>query len=1390
MIYTLWLLLYIFTEAVEILVDVRTNWTSPPFSVQLIEAVSGYDRSLYHRALQVVYGDQSGELLEWDDAQNQEENFDDSQQVHKTIYDCLVSELLPLEQGFMNLALQNKIFTPRIEAHYQYYRLIVAPGFEASVENLCQRNSFGERIEDPLGVWVKHGNDIYCSLPDLFALKSMESNEEVLAFDTVIGDISLPLLVLYGSGESPRFKEMLRSMLEFAASGIYSFVWRYTPPELRSPLALSGYGVELRVLNDNSGSAKPDELTPDVLPELSLRIACEVLSADASVQFSTLKSIVHSIPTKYSELLSKKKHSNRALVKRSANRNERIGTTLDLVGIYLNGAVVHRLQTEIPFVLTKLQHEVALIQDLRDLGFSVSQSKLLVSKYALMSAVKESRFRSGEEESRLAIYQEAEDGGLCFFNNLEEDPNYELYSPDREDAYIGKIGSELKIGQIPPLRENVHDIIFVINPSNKNQLKVFFAFSLMILDRGLPQQVGLIPLLDNEADRRIARKFRHILELSNKIEALSLLYKYYESKSAEEDEELLLMVKDDETASLEAVEKTLLKYLLDTASVIVNGMIFDMRSKSWQGAMGSQIIHDVKLLQDKIRNSEVGSRSLRSVLHEKSSTSRNKQVIPKDMSNLRYKRIRPALIQNSSAFKKYVNLNDLSISLWIVGDFNKSMVRNAFASIIKFMLEYEDTSIQVRVFNTAENCRGLEELEAAFLKLPLRPSDFQEILSVLADDSKFQSSQSDKTKLHILEENQIQSHAPSIIANSRHLNLDFSVSVDDIAKLVQFEKKRLVTFNEITDAFPDDFHWKPTMHFKVSQYDHLDWFDLVSSALANSFFLEDSLLLSDVPRFDFSSLEYKNSININEQNPQNYVDVLAIIDPADLATPKILSILESLQGVQFLNIRVLLQPLSQLEFQRANTFYISASTSLIPRFNDLGEFIPSSGGLLQLPMGLTVEAYPHIPSSWLIKRLNDDRALDFNHFTIKEQVSMAYLLDKIVVEGYGKDVKTAQTIPNTLFEASLIGDSSSTQEARMVNTLGYFQLMLSPGLWDISLKSQDVDLLSANTNKYSANDDAIDSDKLLVASLGGKAIYPRLHKQELQVSYTPVIKSAEINVFTIASGLEYEKLALIMVVSVMRHTESTVKFWLIDDFLSPQMRSDISILARRYNFEVEFVSYKWPLWLRQQQDLKRTVWAYKILFLDVIFPSSIDRVIFVDADQVARTDLKELMTMDLEGAPYGFPPMCESRDETAGLRFWKTGYWVDVLKDDLRYHISALFVVDLVRFRNMTIGDRLRLHYQLLSSDPNSLANLDQDLPNNMQRNIKIYSLPQEWLWCETWCSDETKQRAKMIDLCNNPLRKETKQKAAKRVIPEWAAYRKEVEDVLTERPNEPHDEL
>merc|ERR1712151_689849 len=103
------------------------------------------------------------------------------------------------------------------------------------------------------------------------------------------------------------------------------------------------------------------------------------------------------------------------------------------------------------------------------------------------------------------------------------------------------------------------------------------------------------------------------------------------------------------------------------------------------------------------------------------------------------------------------------------------------------------------------------------------------------------------------------------------------------------------------------------------------------------------------------------------------------------------------------------------------------------------------------------------------------------------------------------------------------------------------------------------------------------------------------------------------------------------------------------------------------------------------------------------------------------------------------------------------------------------------KFRAIGAGDILRDVYQSLTADPNSLANLDQDLPNYVQHELPMFSLPQEWLWCETWCSDAIKSKAKTIDMCQNPVRKEGKLQQAKRIAPEWVKYDDRLDAMIRE---------
>jgi hypothetical protein len=350
----------------------------------------------------------------------------------------------------------------------------------------------------------------------------------------------------------------------------------------------------------------------------------------------------------------------------------------------------------------------------------------------------------------------------------------------------------------------------------------------------------------------------------------------------------------------------------------------------------------------------------------------------------------------------------------------------------------------------------------------------------------------------------------------------------------------------------------------------------------------------------------------------------------------------------------------------------------------------------------------------------------------------------------------------------------------VMKTVGYWQLRANPGVWNLKIneKSRGAEIFQMVDGKVKQGMLRVtgkipnNAKRIVMSDFvgGGHTLLVKRKPgyEKASLFYDDKKNDTDdddvLHVFSLATGHLYERFLKIMMLSVTKRTSTKVKFWLFENFLSPSFKETSRAMAKRIGCEVEFVTYKWPEWLRGQSEKQRIIWGYKILFLDVLFPLSVKKIIYVDADQVIRGDLKELRDMDLQGAPYGYTPMCSSNEETLGFQFWRQGFWATHLHGK-PYHISALYVVDLEKFRKDRVGDTLRAQYQALSADPGSLANLDQDLPNYAQHQVPIFSLPQEWLWCESWCSLETKPDAKTIDLCNNPLHKEPKVSMAKRII-------------------------
>uniref|UniRef100_A0A8C4VRH5 UDP-glucose ceramide glucosyltransferase-like 1 n=1 Tax=Gopherus evgoodei TaxID=1825980 RepID=A0A8C4VRH5_9SAUR len=596
------------------------------------------------------------------------------------------------------------------------------------------------------------------------------------------------------------------------------------------------------------------------------------------------------------------------------------------------------------------------------------------------------------------------------------------------------------------------------------------------------------------------------------------------------------------------------------------------------------------------------------------------------------------------------------------------------------------------------------------------------------------------------------------------------------------------------EFYTEDFHLLETITFSTSAEKIKGVVKEmgISSKDGSDLIMKVDALLSSLPktviRQNVEFLKEQHSIvKIDPQQNEPFYDVIAIVDPLTREAQKMAHLLIVLGDIVNMKLRLFMNSRSKLSEVPLKSFYrFVLEPELTSGANNLFPSGPVAK-FLEMPETLLLTLNMITPESWLVEAVNSSYDLDNIHLQDVEGIVTAeYELEYLLLEGHCFDVTTGQPPRGLQFTLGMKNNPVMFDTTVMAN-LGYFQLKANPGAWTLRLrKGKSEDIYHIFGHEGADSPVHLEDVVVVLNNFRSRILKVKVCKQiilYLFLSFSDLQteekeKKNVLNIFSVASGHLYERFLRIMMLSVLRHTKTPVKFWFLKNYLSPTFKEVIPHMAKEYGFQYELVQYKWPRWLHQQTEKQRIIWGYKILFLDVLFPLAVYKIIFVDADQIVRSDLKELRDIDLNGAPYGYVPFCDSRTEMDGYRFWKSGYWASHL-GRRKYHISALYVVDLKKFRKIAAGDKLRGQYQALSQDPNSLSNLDQDLPNNMIHQLAIKSLPQEWLWCETWCNDESKEKAKIIDLCNNPKTKEPKLKAALRIVPEWVQYDSEIRKLI-----------
>uniref|UniRef100_A0A452IPS4 UDP-glucose glycoprotein glucosyltransferase 1 n=1 Tax=Gopherus agassizii TaxID=38772 RepID=A0A452IPS4_9SAUR len=446
----------------------------------------------------------------------------------------------------------------------------------------------------------------------------------------------------------------------------------------------------------------------------------------------------------------------------------------------------------------------------------------------------------------------------------------------------------------------------------------------------------------------------------------------------------------------------------------------------------------------------------------------------------------------------------------------------------------------------------------------------------------------------------------------------------------------------------DDFHLLENIILKTSGQkikSHIQQLG-VEEDLASDLVMKVDALLSAQPKGE-ARIEYQffedrySAVKLRPKEGETYFDVVAIVDPATRDAQRLAPLLMVLNQLINMNLRVFMNCQSKLSDMPLKSFYRYVLEPEIS-FTADDNFAPGPiAKFLDMPQTPLFTLNLNTPESWMVESVRTPYDLDNIYLEeVDNRVAAEYELEYLLLEGHCYDITTGQPPRGLQFTLGTSANPVIVDTIVMAN-LGYFQLKANPGAWVLRLRkgrSEDIYRIYS----HDGTDSPPDANEVTVVlnNFKSKIIKVKVSLktvlQEYKYSNEDYIfpdfrgftggqkndemkqdKDDVINIFSVASGHLYERFLRIMMLSVLKHTKTPVKFWFLKNYLSPMFKEFIPYMAEKYNFQYELVQYKWPRWLHQQTEKQRIIWGYKILFLDVLFPLVVDKFLFVDADQVS-----------------------------------------------------------------------------------------------------------------------------------------------------------------------------
>ncbi|XBW38264.1 hypothetical protein QEN19_003853 [Hanseniaspora menglaensis] len=992
------------------------------------------------------------------------------------------------------------------------------------------------------------------------------------------------------------------------------------------------------------------------------------------------------------------------------------GISYENLGLYINGIPVQQSFASKYSLLDTILEELVTFEGLKNaikgvfphLQYVSTESiKEIILEYGIM-AQKLNMFSQPRKFDILK--QEPTKECVLFVNDLETDQQYASLNDDLT-VFLETPHDK----DFPEMKENWNDVVFILDLEDKEMVNDFIRV-LSVISNGFPQRIGFIPKTD---DLEMLNK---LLQVYNNPVSLQNLLLDHQSLSVNED-----LINKSKTLKAD-IDSMMTKMNIENyEGLIVNGEIFPFRSNTWNYYISNVFSKDIQLiksyLQAMINNGEFldhEETKLRDILHSETFPfiERDLTMTPDYFGDAMITRTNYDFILNlrkSGCVFEFSKNNDYEIIhvLTLVGDFsNIEEWRNVYN-----LMGNNLYGMKIRLITTTD------PKNKSWLK-------FQELLT---GETKFLGEYIKKHEknIHIGKSNQQTidfsnwlldlSHAQLqstrfAVLNGRFLNLEnMSLNISsqlwfNFIKYESFKTLQGITALNIALQFQEqDMIPIQTMEDVISHlsfYSHRDLSQGRETQKQGIVYTAETVQvrqpINKILSYIKAEKNYKlflGSKNFQKESVSKPIDITLVIDPIEERTTKLIEAVSFLKPLKkIINLQILLLPTMDLTLFPRQTYYAKGRDLKALTFEEKNNF-----------------EIVRVPDIQLLEAHQSD-------YTEPIIVSEAFVQKKLqILQGTSRTVVEAD-INNVCIKVVAANDEEEEiTRFNSMSTFGYSMFKISANETRL-LKFVSCDpRYEVIEFSLDINSDFSEWKTFKVSDLlSRKAL---IHVEETDFIEPIAIKACLSVAAIISSRSDFERMSLIF-----QNTDND--YYILNSKGSGVSKAEIKDNISK-EFKAQVINAEWASWMRPTNLIRNQLNYAKFVLIDTLLPLSVDKLLFLDLSTEECVDwLKIAENNNIESVIHkeisseftiGLLAYPENEDS-----YWKNEvYWTEFMTKNKLTHFfkTKNYIMSLKNFRKKNIGDLLRVHYQRLTTDINSLKQYEEALINNVQSQMNITAI-------------------------------------------------------------------